>query len=724
MKKLKTLTTPDGNTYAIPDRVTIDGNTLKFWKTLDPPETEDTFLYSVDLSKANQIAQNTEDIAGLKGDISDLDFEYERVYPVSFYDNNYGHFIYEGNYSEENGTRTLLFDIEENKILRLSTSDIRNNVDYYVFLGGSKEVISYYKNDTGSTSKLTNKEVIIPSGSKYIAIEWRESHLQNLISVEVRRKTSNKIKELENGYVLKELTQYTTNDRVYLRDTLVDNSVNSKIFDVSDLNYVYLTVDKRDNTNILTCLDENNNVISYLFWNNFNDVGKITDFKYKLPKNTKWLWVTRKSDSTVKVLKYISNDEINSSYITIVSSSSRNKGDYYCNGTNDEVIINQAINDLPKATFKTPSGSILAPYGKIYFSDGVFKISCRIEIPRGSRILIEGSGRSYQDIDFGGDGGTVIASYDENGALYCPYISGYGDSQTLVIRDLDFRQDIPLNHNASCVDMVGVMSGGLENVGIINDKTITGLNCQDGNGLYFNNGSLGNTCWIRDVDVGSFGINGRFTAVIGSNHIIVDNLHLNGGNGNANALKIATWGDRCSIRDIHFFQYKAETNNQILRLIHVDALSSAVSNEIITIENMSYESIRKNGQNTFITHNDNKSKIVIHRVHDNDANENINILYNAYDFVKIDYWCGKNEHSNQSGYNITQPIVPTNTNDVVKNIHPFDVLVVLDAQRNVKMIGLDGTEISLNTVSNFILPKTYSVKFNDSLPTTWNWYGM
>ena len=53
MKILKTLTTPDGNIYAIPDKVTLDGNILNFWKTIDPPEAEDTFLYSVDLSSLN-----------------------------------------------------------------------------------------------------------------------------------------------------------------------------------------------------------------------------------------------------------------------------------------------------------------------------------------------------------------------------------------------------------------------------------------------------------------------------------------------------------------------------------------------------------------------------------------------------------------------------------------------------------------------------------------------
>ncbi|MCI7097546.1 MAG: hypothetical protein MR966_01265 [Lachnospiraceae bacterium] len=53
MKILKTLTTPEGNTYMVADKATLDGNILKFWKSLEPPETEDTLLYSIDLSSLN-----------------------------------------------------------------------------------------------------------------------------------------------------------------------------------------------------------------------------------------------------------------------------------------------------------------------------------------------------------------------------------------------------------------------------------------------------------------------------------------------------------------------------------------------------------------------------------------------------------------------------------------------------------------------------------------------
>lgn len=50
MKKLKALTTPEGNTYMVADKITLDGHVLKFWKSCDPHETEDTLLDSVDLS--------------------------------------------------------------------------------------------------------------------------------------------------------------------------------------------------------------------------------------------------------------------------------------------------------------------------------------------------------------------------------------------------------------------------------------------------------------------------------------------------------------------------------------------------------------------------------------------------------------------------------------------------------------------------------------------------
>ena len=49
IKNLKSIKTKD-NTYIVADKVTLDDNVLNFWKSLTAPETEDTLVYSVDLS--------------------------------------------------------------------------------------------------------------------------------------------------------------------------------------------------------------------------------------------------------------------------------------------------------------------------------------------------------------------------------------------------------------------------------------------------------------------------------------------------------------------------------------------------------------------------------------------------------------------------------------------------------------------------------------------------
>lgn len=50
IKNLKSIKTKN-NTYIVADKVTLDGNVLNFWKSLTPPETEDTLVYSADLSE-------------------------------------------------------------------------------------------------------------------------------------------------------------------------------------------------------------------------------------------------------------------------------------------------------------------------------------------------------------------------------------------------------------------------------------------------------------------------------------------------------------------------------------------------------------------------------------------------------------------------------------------------------------------------------------------------
>lgn len=69
IKPLRTLKTPN-NTYIVADKATLDGNILKFWKTLTSPETSDTLVYSVDLSSL-QISIDVDGTLTISGSAAD-----------------------------------------------------------------------------------------------------------------------------------------------------------------------------------------------------------------------------------------------------------------------------------------------------------------------------------------------------------------------------------------------------------------------------------------------------------------------------------------------------------------------------------------------------------------------------------------------------------------------------------------------------------------------------
>lgn len=279
-------------------------------------------------------------------------------------------------------------------------------------------------------------------------------------------------------------------------------------------------------------------------------------------------------------------------------------------------LLNTIVNTLlPKANFVTPAGTKNAPYGSILIKPGIYHSTKRWEIPVGSHILIQGSGRAYQDTNLGSNvGGTIIASTNSTGVFYVRYTSQFGDSSTVIVRDLDFRQDGIQGHSADAVSLLGLMSGGLENVGVINDPTYSGIACQDGFGLNADVGSAGNTVFLRDIDVGSFGINGRYCAIIGGNHLVVDNIHLSGGNAAANALKISTIGMRMEIGNIHLFRFGDTTSN--IFLIYFNAQSAAATGAVLKIRNISFESILlKAGDTGFISRADTKSYLDVERAY-------------------------------------------------------------------------------------------------------------
>ena len=264
---------------------------------------------------------------------------------------------------------------------------------------------------------------------------------------------------------------------------------------------------------------------------------------------------------------------------------------------------NNLINTvLPKATYSTPYASpatVTAPYGEIHFPPGTYHFSSSLTIPVGSRLKITGAGKCYTEDNLGptlstASGCTVIASSSALGVLYVPFINNAGDATALVVRDLDFRQDVALSapvggtsdatnaQGQGAVDLRGVYEGGLENVGIINlgYKTVPQPNA----GLNANTGAFGNTLFLNHVDIGSFGTYASNTWAfrLGGNHYVVDDIHMNGHGLSNYAFIIETAGDRSELGAFHIFDFGNGTNPLIL--VGGDLISSFVHMTTLGLE--------------------------------------------------------------------------------------------------------------------------------------------
>lgn len=395
--------------------------------------------------------------------------------------------------------------------------------------------------------------------------------------------------------------------------------------------------------------------------------------------------------------------------------------------TDDTQAINDAISSFPTAAFKTPAGTLTAPYGYLYFPTGVYKITSRIVLPAGSHILISGAGRAYQDVNLGSSsGGTILASTATNGILYAPVTNGFGDSSTVVLRDMDFRQDGVLGHSDAAVYLPGVMSGGCYNIGVINDYNYSGVMSQDGFGLHSDNGSLGNTFFLRDIDVGSFGANGRFNVVIGSNHMVVENLHINGMSGVVNGINFTSIGNRCDIGSIHFFNIGDGTGN--IKLLYFNAQSSTKIRENVVIRDISIEDIVPGPTQTngFILRADTKIFLDIGRM--SGDRDTPSIFAGARDWVSLGFSGGSKLTYSKPGFQITTPTLPAGTGigNKVINGHPKPVRIYqANSAVGVHIIDTSGTDIALpSPPSEFVLDPGCSVYYAGTVPESWVWYGM
>ncbi|UAK17548.1 hypothetical protein [Sporolactobacillus terrae] len=420
--------------------------------------------------------------------------------------------------------------------------------------------------------------------------------------------------------------------------------------------------------------------------------------------------------------------------IATATSSDREKktANFVCTGVNDEVVFAQAINSLPRFQYKCVGGIFMGPTGKVLICTGKLNFGTRYSVPDGAHLIIDGIGRCYQDLAFGGNGGTIIAGTDPNGVFIAPYKTGYGDNQTVIIRNLDFRQDAVQTHNADAVNLQGLMCGGLDNVGVINDKNISGVQCQDGNGLNFNNGALGNICWVNHIEVGAFGATGgRYNAILASNHLVVDDVQLNGGSAVSNGLLVGMPGDKFTIGNIHFFGFGTPDNTtENIQLIRVGATSTSKLRATLLIRNIAYESIYGRGStNAFIHFDDDKAEMIIDRVNANSSND-VDLLYNAHSQVYVGRYTGTKIGQARGGFSLSTPTIP-DLNVQVKNNYPYSVIVYLvttgvgtEFTGELRIADESGNSRNLGSLRSVLLPPGFSIFFTQSVPAAWYWCGV
>ena len=209
--------------------------------------------------------------------------------------------------------------------------------------------------------------------------------------------------------------------------------------------------------------------------------------------------------------------------IVIAASNSpsyiKARADYVCTGANDDIIINAAINALPKLaqTIRSQVYVVGGVTGRIYLAAGKYSISNRIIIPAGSVMVFEGEGcsswRPIDPIDGTYEGGTMIYSTEVNGRVIdVPQYTGVradtGATNTipatgLNLRNLELRVFNPVTtQNFYALTLDGVTTGSVENINVFSDLTVNATHRISG-GVSFQAGSRSDRKFLKGMH--SFG---------------------------------------------------------------------------------------------------------------------------------------------------------------------------------------------------------------------------
>jgi len=186
-------------------------------------------------------------------------------------------------------------------------------------------------------------------------------------------------------------------------------------------------------------------------------------------------------------------------------------------GTNMTAIVNNAINDLPHVNVQLPNAAasvVSAPHGKIVIKAAQYATSTTIQVPLGSRIIIEGEGTTHQMIANGENGGTQIVNSGTDSAFECLATSGAVTSTgtILVLKNIEFVQQVNLaSAEIACVNLDGMAQGILENVQVVRnyaeDTPLTGVGIKCVNNIGGDHAG-GDTLWMQVQVCGfTYGLN-------------------------------------------------------------------------------------------------------------------------------------------------------------------------------------------------------------------------
>ena len=238
-------------------------------------------------------------------------------------------------------------------------------------------------------------------------------------------------------------------------------------------------------------------------------------------------------------------------FILIAASNApdrvKNVADVICNGVNDDIKIQAAIDALPDGGTVLDGGAGVITGGKrgwLFFSEGWFAISNKVVVPPGSTIRVTGCGCSpWIPIGKRVDrytGGTIIYSTDPNGdiwhfpkATYPHPTTGVITSQPatgITVSDIEFRVfNTPAKTEGVALNLDGWITGVINNINVLGDREVN-LNPKIARGISIQAGGSSSRKELRAVNVYNFR---KLGIDINTTHLMGDGLSTGNISGDA-----------------------------------------------------------------------------------------------------------------------------------------------------------------------------------------------